>query len=124
MRTLLLVSLAVAGLALSGGRSSGDARDASQDAGGAPQNVQRVECTGTPPLVKTGDNVYVPASTTIAPGGMVHFVLAPNHNLSSTTAGQIFSLDFGDDACLQFDVAGTYTFRCTAHPFSGTVVVQ
>jgi plastocyanin len=68
--------------------------------------------------------MYSPSSVQIAPGEMVQFMLGSTHNVVSTTAGQTFSLAFGANACLQFDTAGTFTFKCAPHNFTGSVVGQ
>jgi len=122
MRTLLLAVTSIALFACGGG--GGSDIDARPLADAAPQTVHMVACTGTPPTIVTVGNSFSPNAVTIAPGGLVHFQLDSIHNVVSTTAGQTFSLPFGADACLQFDVAGTFTFKCAPHNFSGSVMVQ
>ena len=122
MRTPIFASLMISAVAACGG--GGSDVDARPTADSAPPAVHMVACSGSPPTITTGNNVYVPTSVQIAPGEMVHFMLAQPHNVVSTTAGQTFSLGFGADACLQFDIAGTFTFKCGPHNFTGSVVVQ
>jgi plastocyanin len=124
MRTPILASLMIAAAAACGGGGGGDPADARPNADAAPQAVQMVTCSGTPPLITTVGNSYSPMSVQIAPGEMVQFMLGSTHNVVSTTAGQTFSLGFGANACLQFDIAGTFTFKCGPHNFTGSVVVQ
>ena len=122
MRTLLLTVTSIA-LASCGGGGGSDI-DARVFADAAPASVHMVACTGSPPLIVTSNFMYSPTSVTIAPGGLVHFQLEGIHNVVSTTPGENFSLGFGADACLQFDVAGTFTFKCGPHNFTGSVMVQ
>src|SRR5437762_1019763 len=122
MRTTTLAVMWIAIAACGGG--GGSDIDARPSADAAPQVVHTVACTGTPPTIMTVGNSFSPMSVTIAPGGMVHFMLASAHDLVSTTPGQNFSLPFGADTCLQFDTAGTFTFKCMPHQFTGSVVVQ
>ena len=124
MRIPLTLALGTA-LAACGGGGGGDPDAPPANPPDAmPQHVRMVACTGTPPTVTTPGSMYSPASVTIAVDGQVHFMLATIHNVVSTTPGQVFSLPFGADTCLEFDAAGTYTFKCQPHSFTGTVVVQ
>lgn len=122
MRTLGAAVMWIA-VAACGGGGSADI-DARPLADAAPQSVHMVACTGTPPTITTVGNSFSPMSVTIAPGGLVHFMLGGAHDVVSTTPGQTFSLGFGADACLQFDTAGTFTFKCMPHNFNGSVMVQ
>lgn len=120
MRTVLISCMLIAG-ACGGGGSDPDARQA---ADAVPQRVHQVACSGGEPAVTTPGLMFSPQSTTITAGQKVHFTLGATHDLASTTPGQTFSLGFGADSCLQFDAAGTYSFKCEPHNFTGTVVVQ
>jgi plastocyanin len=125
MRNGLLASILV-GLTLSacggGGDGDPDARPSGADAPASA--VHQTTCTGSEQTIMTSGNSYSPDEVQIAPGQAVHFMLGSSHNVVSTTSGQAFSLPFGANACLTFDTAGTYTFRCQPHSFTGSVVVQ
>jgi len=87
--------------------------------------VQSVSCPPAPAAtitVNSGGTAYMPTSASIAPGGVVRFVITPSHNVTSSTPG--LAVDFGQTACLMFPDAGTYTFKCSVHGFTGTVTVQ
>lgn len=86
--------------------------------------VKTVDCaTATPTLtVMTAGLAYDPTPSMIKTGQTVMFVMAPQHNVSSTTSG--LAVDFGGTRCLSFPTAGTYAFHCSAHSFVGTVVVS
>ena len=124
MRTPILASLLIAVAAACGGGGDDPPADARQNADAAPQSVSMVTCSGTPPTITTTTNSFSPMSVQIAPGEMVHFMLGGTHNVVSTTAGQTFNLGLGANACLEFDTAGTFTFKCGPHNFTGSVVVQ
>lgn len=72
--------------------------------------------------VATFGLAYDPTPTTISTGGIVKFVMAPQHNVSSETAG--LSVTDGATTCLAFAEPGTYSFTCSHHGFMGTVIVQ
>jgi len=87
--------------------------------------VQAITCPPSPSAtvtVNSGGTAYVPMSTSIAPGGVVRFVITPSHNVTSTTPG--LAVDFGQTTCIQFPDPGTYSFHCSVHGFQGTVTVQ
>jgi len=123
MRTPIFASLMISVVAACGGGGGSDV-DAAPTVDSAPPAVHQVACSGSPPTITTPGLMYSPNTVTIAPGEMVHFMLMSTHNVVSTTAGQTFSLGLGADACLQFDIAGTFTFKCGPHNFTGSVVVQ
>jgi plastocyanin len=116
-----VVSLAACG---SGGGDDGDDMTPPPDSMMSTQNVTTVACQGGEPVVTADLGAFDPMSTTIAVGGRVEFDLTATHPMASTTAGQTFSAPGGASTCLQFAAAGTYTFRCTVHSFTGSVVVQ
>jgi plastocyanin len=113
-----------------GGSDPATVADAAAD--GAGPSVRTVTCPPAQmPTVTAVDvqqsSMYMPMSTTISVGGIVKFVMPSSHNvapnpLRSTDAG--LHVDFGKTACLEFDKAGTFSFLCTAHSFTGTIVVQ
>ena len=129
---LLRISLALLiPLAACGGSSSSGTPDAAPPADAGPPSVKTVACPpGVVPTVstaETNDTSYTPPSVTISVGGIVKFAMSPSHNvapnpLKATDAG--LKVDFGATACLEFDKAGTFSFMCASHGFTGTVVVQ
>lgn len=99
------------------------------DGGGNPDAAAAgaattVDCATAPtaPTVVTSGLAYSPASTTIAPGGVVKFTMPSDHDVASSVSG--LAVAFGATKCLKFDTAGTYSFHCTPHGFTGTVKVQ
>lgn len=86
--------------------------------------VKSVDCaTASPALtVTTSGNSYSPSSGSIAAGGVVKWTMPAQHNVSSSTGG--LAVDFGATACLQFSKAGEYDYLCTAHGFTGKIIVQ
>src|SRR5438309_10225793 len=78
--------------------------------------VQNVTCPPAPAAtitVNSGGTAYMPNSASIAPGGVVRFVITPSHNVTSTSPG--LAVDFGQTACLMFTDPGTYNFHCSVH---------
>ena len=92
--------------------------------GGPPTTVKTVDCASVTPTVTvmTLGLAYNPTPSTIPLGGIVKFVMPPQHNVSSATPG--LAVDFGAATCLQFPLAGTYSFACATHGFMGTVIVN
>jgi plastocyanin len=86
--------------------------------------VQTVDCTTVTPAmsITTSGLAYSPAAATIAVNGVIKWTLPSTHNVESTTAG--FAVDYGATKCLKFTAAGQYTYKCTAHGFTGSVTVQ
>lgn len=116
---------------------SGSSTSATPDAGpmadaAAMSSVHAVTCptAGTPPTVTTSDSndtSFMPPTTTISAHGIVRFAMSSIHNVmpnppNPTDPGLM--VDFGKMVCLEFDRAGTFSFRCSAHFFVGTIVVQ
>jgi plastocyanin len=120
---LILASFLLASVVACGGGGDDGADDA-PDAVPIPQTVSMVTCPDSTVDITASLTTYMPPSFTTTVGGIVHFNLAGGHDVVSTTAGQNFSLPLSANACLQFDAAGTFTFRCTPHGFNGTVIVQ
>ncbi len=68
--------------------------------------------------------MYTPASSTIAVNQVVKFVMIAGSNHDVNANGKGFDTGFGVTKCFKFNVAGSYTFKCTPHNFTGTIVVQ
>lgn len=86
--------------------------------------VQTVDCATVSPAmaITTSGMAYLPQTATIAVNGVVKWTMPTSHNVESTTAG--LAVDYGATKCLKFTVAGQYTYKCTAHGFTGTLTVQ
>jgi plastocyanin len=125
MRTLLL---AVTSIALAAcGSGGGSDIDAAPRFDSAPPSVQAVTCPGgEDATVTTSGSMFSPMTSTIPVDGIVKFVMivGSGHNVVSTTAGETFAVGFGETKCFQFTRAGTFTFKCGPHNFTGSVVVQ
>lgn len=87
-------------------------------------DVTTVDCNAVTPTVTVAamGPAYNPTPTTIAPGGVVKFVMGAIHNVSSQIPG--LTVSDGATTCLAFAKVGTYSFVCSHHGFMGTVVVQ
>ncbi|MEJ7601381.1 MAG: hypothetical protein WKG01_25990 [Kofleriaceae bacterium] len=85
--------------------------------------IQAVSCASVTPTVTvmTFGLAYSPDPTTVAAGSIVQFVMAPQHNVTSSSPG--LAVGFGATTCLEFPEPGTYTFECASHKFTGTVIV-
>jgi plastocyanin len=130
---LLRASLALLlPLAACGGDSGSPPGDAAAQADAGLPSVRTVTCPPSvvPMVTTTGiaaGATYVPMSTTIRVGGIIKFMMPLDHNVSpyaSTATDPGLKVDFGATACLEFDKAGSFGFACSAHYFTGTVVVQ
>jgi hypothetical protein len=87
------------------------------------QTVFTVTCPTSPDAtVMTTGHSYMPIMTTITTNQIVEFVMPPEHNVASASPG--LSVGFGETKCLKLTVVGTYTFQCSAHGFTGTIVVN
>jgi plastocyanin len=124
-------SLACLILAACGGSSSPANPDAAPMADAAPPSVTTLmSCPpGDMPTVMTIDTVdaYMPATTTISAHGIVKFVMSLAHNVAPNRPNPTdpgLMVDYGKMACLVFDKAGTFSFRCSTHFFVGTIVVE
>ena len=108
------------------GGGGSDTPDARPTFDAAPPSVTMVDCGANAPnaTVTTSGNAYSPATTNITAGQVVRFSPTATHDVASTTAGQPFSVGLGGDACFRFASAGTFTFRCNPHGFTGSIVVQ
>ncbi|HEY0195919.1 MAG TPA: hypothetical protein VGC42_32630 [Kofleriaceae bacterium] len=102
----------------------------------APTNTNAVQpvtpCPANVALTVTSrasEYVFAPDATThtIAVGDVVHFMLASIHNAvpkNGVPSDPGLNVGFGGDACVKFTKAGSFTFACSAHGFSGTITVQ
>jgi len=105
-----------------GACSSDDSGDDGDDTGDGV--AMEVDCStaASAPVIANAGMTYSPASTTIAANGVVKFTLGATHDVASSTTG--LSVPLGGTKCLKFATAGTYTFHCTPHSFTGTIIVQ
>lgn len=95
----------------------------------AQQFVVTVTCPGNEAATITttnGVNAYSPDAVTVDVNDVVKFVMASSHNVipTGTQTDPGLRVGFGETKCLQFTTAGTFTFKCQPHPFSGTITVQ
>ena len=103
-----------------GGDDGGDDTVDPPDASNA-EAVEEVTCPATPAAeITTVGSAYSPMSVTIAPGEIVRFTPTATHDVN----GELFDVPLGGEGCFQFNTAGTYSFRCTPHGFTGSVVVE
>lgn len=85
--------------------------------------VKTIECAGVTPdlVVMTAGLAYDPTPSQIKTGGVVQFVMPPQHNVSSATSG--LAVAYGATTCLKFPTPGMYMFACATHGFMGSVLV-
>ncbi|MEZ4366118.1 MAG: plastocyanin/azurin family copper-binding protein [Kofleriaceae bacterium] len=115
--------MATGSLLACGGDDAPATVDAAPTFDAPPGAVVEVTCPASPDAeVTTNGFAYEPQATTISVGEVVRFTPAPAHDVDSDDGE--FHVGFGATACLRFDEAGTYPFRCTPHQFTGTVTVQ
>lgn len=99
--------------------------DAGPDGGGNTPAAEMVSCNASVTKEVATNNTtaaFIPASTTVTAGTAVRFVMSSMHDARSNQG--LFTVGYGETACVKFNTAGTYTFRCNPHGFTGTVVVQ
>lgn len=113
------------GLASACSSSSEETPDASPDgSGGGGVKAEVVPCTAAATKqITTSDTEakFTPAAMTVTKGTLVKFVLSSQHDVHS---GTLFTIAKGQTECVKFNEAGTYTFFCAPHGFTGTVTVQ
>lgn len=90
-------------------------------------NVDLVPCVGATiaTTVTTTGLAFTPAMPpTLQVGQVLKFTPTGFHDMTSDTGD--FATPTGQEACLKFNVAGSYPFHCSQHPIqmTGTVVVQ
>jgi plastocyanin len=106
-----------------------DARPADAALADAAHRVFDIACptTAVPTVATTtGQFAYMPATTTIATGGIVKFTTSSEHDVEPNASGSDVGLavDFNTTKCLHFTAPGSYGFHCGPHQFTGTIVVQ
>ena len=128
MTRLALLALLVGACGDDGGGST--QMDAPPMIDANTNKVKAVTCPGTvAATVMTTSTVdaYMPMATTIPVNGIVRFVMATAHNVQPNTVSPSdpgLVVNFGETKCLQFTVAGTFSFFCGPHGFAGTVTAQ
>lgn len=120
----LFALICVLGVGCGGGDGGGDGDDATAPDASTAAAVTEVDCASATiaELIVTDGAAYSPNAVTISAGEVVRFQPAATHDVASNDG--LFSVGFGGDGCFRFDEAGSYTFHCTPHGFSGTVTVQ
>jgi plastocyanin len=90
----------------------------------APVVAAKVVTCPAAPMFKVGvtGQSYVPAMQTVPAGSIVEIKASIDHSAKSLE--NLFLVDFGTTACVQFNTPGLYKFFCTAHGFVGSVTVQ
>jgi plastocyanin len=103
--------------------------DAAIDAPALPR-VQHVNCPTNVAVEiteivnpSTGEYAYSPNPAMIRAGGVVRFRSGTMHTTRSNERG-LFEVDYGQTECFRFNTKETHNFNCTAHGFSGSIVVQ
>lgn len=122
-------ALGVTLVAACGSSSSETPADAATDAPAAAR-VQKVNCPATvdveiTEIVKPSGNEYdySPNPAMIRAGGIARFKASAIHSTRSVEAG-LFAIDFQQTECFKFNTKETHRFYCTAHGFTGSIIVQ
>jgi plastocyanin len=89
--------------------------------------VKTVACPVSPAETVTIAGGYFPMTYTINVNDIVQFETTSTHNVQPhptmpTDPG--LAIGFSQTVCKQFTVAGTFTYRCGVHFFTGTATVQ
>jgi plastocyanin len=109
-----------------------DGATTQMDAPVTTNKVQAVTCPGTADgnvmTIGTVD-AYMPMTQTVPVNAVVKFTMNAAHNVAPNTAAGAttdpgLTVDFGQTKCLKFTTAGTFSFFCSAHGFTGTITVQ
>lgn len=101
--------------------------DAAKVVDSAPAIASEVPCGGatvTATVTAPGFAYTITPSSTITVNQVVKFEMAAGTGHDVNSNGQGFDAGFGVTKCFKFNKAGSYTFKCTPHNFTGTIVVQ
>ena len=129
LRLVLLIPAAA--LAISCGSSSSEGpADAAVDSPPAAR-VQKVNCPATvavevTEIVKNAGTMeydYSPNPAMVPAGSIVRFRSGPIHATRSVEAG-LFQVESGQTECFKFNTKETHRIYCTAHGFTGSIVVR
>lgn len=78
--------------------------------------------------IKIDNFSFVPATVTVAPGTVVHWVNRddiPHNVVSDDKSFKSKVMDTNEDFSFTFDKAGSYSYFCSIHPkMTGKVIVQ
>ncbi len=124
--TVVLTSVAATALVACGGDSTATP-DAAKGIDSAAAIASEVPCAGATPTatVTAPSFMYtITPSSTIAVNQVVKFEMVSGTGHDVNSNGKGFDTGFGVTKCFKFNVAGSYTFKCTPHSFTGTIVVQ
>ncbi len=109
------------------GGDSNSTPDAAKVVDGPGAIASEVPCAGatvTTTVTAPSFAYTITPSSTISVNQVVKFemVAGTSHDVNSNGKG--FDTGFGVTKCFKFNVKGSYTFKCTPHAFTGTIVVQ
>jgi plastocyanin len=131
MKYAVLLSSVLAACGSSGGTTQNDAAGSGS---GTVNKVTTVACAGATiaatVMMADGTNQYTYSTTTaptIAVGGIVEFKTSGTHDVNpslNTNSDPGLKVTFNKDVCLKFTEAGTFTFFCSVHLFTGTVTAN
>lgn len=123
---VLLTSISAASLVACGGDSTAtpDAAKVVDSAGAIASEVPCAGATVTTTVTAPGFAYTITPSSMITVNQVVKFEMAAGTGHDVNSNGKGFDTGFGVTKCFKFNVAGSYTFKCTPHNFTGTIVVQ
>ncbi len=125
---VVFTSITATGLVACGGDSNStpDAAKVIDSAGAIASEVPCAGATVTTTVTAPGGGFayMITPSSMIAVAQVVKFEMAAGTSHDVNSNGKGFDTGFGVTKCFKFNVAGSYTFKCTPHSFTGTIVVQ
>jgi plastocyanin len=128
---LVLTSILVA--ACSSNNNTTQKMDAAGSGSGSniANTVTTVSCTGATvaSTVTTDDATmkYTISNASITAGSIVHFTTSVTHDVNPSTGVHSdpgLKVGFSGDACLKFSTAGSFSFYCSRHGFTGMLTVN
>jgi plastocyanin len=124
----ILIACAVVAFAGCGGDDDGD-NGGTPDAAGA-QDVEIIALANCPSSIaeEIGTmqaTAFTNGTVTISVGEVIKFTPTGGHDMSSTGSVAWDTGALGTGACVKFNKAGAYPYKCSAHAaMTGTITVQ
>jgi plastocyanin len=122
----ILIACAVVAFAGCGGDDDGD--NGTPDGGAA--DVEIIPLANCPASVAedigtSGATAFTNGTVTISVGEVIKFTPTGGHDMQSTAGFAWDTGALGTGACVKFNKAGSYPYRCSQHPvMTGTITVQ
>jgi plastocyanin len=104
--------------------------DASSSSGGPAGDIEIFEPCGasqTPDaeITNEGSTAFSQPDVTIPVGGIIRFAPTGPHNMTSTDDSADWFTTTSSEACIVFNVAGSFPYECSVHPaMVGNITVE